>query len=212
MWECKCATGPLSLILATLILLGGASCQCVTHGSHSSDPAFDRVRNFGVVKEGVLYRGADPDGLALNQLRTSSYKIKTIVNLNVIDDDLISIDAENLTYVHLPIVPVPWARVGGDDRQIKRFLEIVNDPRYQPVFVHDTRGATRTGEAVGVFEILDEHKPIAQVERELYEHHYCQALYPYIRSHLRKLAGTSMETPSEPAIAPVTAPATQPAP
>ena len=201
-------TGPVRLILATLVLFGGASCQCVTRGSRSSDPDISRVRNFGVVKEGVLYRGADPDALALNQLRTSKYKIKTIVNLNVLDDELMSLDAEDLQYFHFPIVPVPYLRVGGDDRQIRRFLEIVRDPKNQPVFVHDCRGATRTGEAVGAFEILDEHRPIDEVEAELYEHHYCKALYPYIQRHLRELAGASTEPPPpEPATEPATRPA-----
>jgi hypothetical protein len=204
MRECGRVTGPVGLLLANLILLGGASCQCVTHGAHSSDAEISHVRNFGVVKEGVLYRGAAPDALALNQLRTSKYKIKTIVNLALLDDELISMDAEDLRYFHVPIFPVPYIRTGGNDRQIKRFLEIVNDPANQPVFVHCTRGADRTGEAVGVFEILDEHKPIEEVESELYEHHYCKALYPYIDRHLRELAGASTEPPAEPA--------TQPAP
>jgi len=211
MRECGRVTRPLGLILATLILLGGASCQCMTHIPYSDYPDVDQVKNFGVVKEGVLYRGADPGALALNQLRTSKYKIKTIVNLNVLDDDLASfdpIDAQSLKYFHFPIVLLPYERGPSHDRAIKRFLEIVRDPKYQPVFVHDTRGANRTGEAVGVFEILDEHQPIEQVESELYEHHYCHALYPYIKSHLRELAGAS----TEPATEPVTEPATQPAP
>jgi len=199
---------PVGLVLATLILLGGASCQCVTHGAASRDPEIHRVRNFGVVEDGVLYRGAAPDGLALNQLRTSKYKIKTIVNLGVLDDDLMSIDAEDLKYYHVPIFLVPYVRTGGEERQIQRFLEIVRDPKNQPVFVHCSRGADRTGEAVGVFEILDERKPIEEVESELQEHHYCKVLYPQIARHLRELAGAATEPPPEP----TTQAATQPAP
>src|ERR1700761_6410403 len=117
MRECGRVGGPVGLVLATFILLGGTSCTCLTHGAKSSDPAIDRVRNFGVVKEGVLYRGADIDGLAMNQLRVSKYKIKTIVNFNVLDDDLMSLDAEDLKYFHLPIAKVPYYRTRGDDSQ-----------------------------------------------------------------------------------------------
>lgn len=200
-------TGPLGLILPISILLGGASCQHMS-GPPSSDPEIRRVRNFGVVQEGVLYRGADPGALALNELKTSKYKIKTVVNLNVLDDDQQSLDAESLQYFHFPICLVPEVHLGGGDvRQIKRFLEVVRDPKNQPVFVHDTFGANRTGEAVGYYEILDEHKSFDEVKRDLYEHHYCDKVYPYILKRLQELAFDATPAGAEPNAEATTQPA-----
>jgi hypothetical protein len=105
------------------------------------------VRNFGMVEEGILYRSAQPNTLALPWLRR--YGIASIVNLREQQHD----DGARLltglgftSYLHLPIDNY----APPTEAQALAFLEFVQDRRHWPVLVHCAEGKGRTGVLVAL--------------------------------------------------------------
>src|SRR5579863_4534129 len=93
------------------------------------------VSNFAQVSP-VLYRGAQPTAAGFETL--GQMGIKTIVDLRG-KSHRDSIEGTGFKYVQIPSsVSRP------DTEQVREFLRIVRDPQYQPIFVHDDRGADRT--------------------------------------------------------------------
>ena len=60
------------------------------------------------------------------------------------------VESLGMKWIHLPILP------GGrpSDKQVFGFLQLVQDPDDQPVFVHCQRGRHRTGILVAIYRIV----------------------------------------------------------
>jgi hypothetical protein len=160
---------------------------------HEGQPYSDAVcqppvDNFGMVSAGMLYRGARPDMAAIHRLCTSAYRIKTIVNLEMEDDDLSAIQRENVRYFHFPIIPTPFFWLSGGGAQIQQFLAVVAKAENQPVYVHCRHGADRTGEAVAAYRILVQGWGYEKAAGELTLYHHFEMLYPQVKQYLRTLA------------------------
>lgn len=95
-----------------------------------------------------LFRGSDPcDGLGdLKKLG-----IRTIINLRYLKANDYGDQAEKagFNYFWLPFRPSD----SPEREQVEKFLEIVNNPRHQPVFFHCTQGIDRTGLMAGIYRI-----------------------------------------------------------
>ena len=106
----------------------------------------------------VLYRSAQPgiDGLEiLNQQLARRYgmpmEIKTVISLrnNAGDGTLVK------------PVGVRYEQIRFDtwhvkDEDVKRFLQLVRDPKNQPVLLHCKHGADRTGMMVAIYRIVEQ--------------------------------------------------------
>ncbi|HEX4609188.1 MAG TPA: tyrosine-protein phosphatase [Urbifossiella sp.] len=152
-------------------------------------------RNFRVVEDGVLYRSGQlsPDGLAGVM---QDYRIKTLVTLRTTrKPELGYPDAWEADVCkahdikHIRITPKVW---GPDEdgeipaeENVRRFLDVVNDPANHPVLVHCMAGIHRTGTLVAVFRMERQHWP---VDRAIDEMEFCgfkpEVMHEHIRHYL----------------------------
>lgn len=137
---------------------------------------------FAPVKQGILYRSAQPDEKGLKRL-LNIYNFKTIIilrNLSKIKIDprfqqeLILARRHRLKIVILPISIIP------DQKSLNHFLNIARDYRNWPILVHCEHGRSRTGALIAAYRVLIEgYNPLAS----LYEAYY----YGYSSKNLKRL-------------------------
>lgn len=113
-------------------------------------------RRFHVVTPGVLYRSAALGPEEMSEI-IRQFKVKSVVNLR--DDVKFAerglsekawVESQGLTYVYLGSLP------GRRLERVCKFLEVVTDPKYQPVLVHCHQGLNATGFAVAAYRICAE--------------------------------------------------------
>ena len=117
----------------------------------STRNSFDsQIANFDKVSAS-LCRGAKPSPSGIQHLHESG--IKTIVDLRRNDSDSQNerklAKCYGLNYFHLPM-----GYASPSATTILTFLDVVCNPKYQPVFVHCRQGADRTGTLVGIYRLL----------------------------------------------------------
>jgi protein tyrosine/serine phosphatase len=130
------------------------------------------MRNFRVVREGVLYRSGK---MTLDGLKRAvhDYGIKTVVSLR--DADRLDDQAEEafcareeINFVRLP--PKHWDTTYGPaevEPNVRAFLEVMNDPDNYPVLVHCLAGIHRTGAYCAVYRMERERWGNAEAIAEM---------------------------------------------
>jgi tyrosine-protein phosphatase SIW14 len=114
-------------------------------------PAHIRIDNFGQVNT-HYFRGAQPEGNDYHDL--AALGVKTVIDLTADGDAAEAglVAHEGMTFFRIPMTthetPAP--------EKIARFLEIVNNPANQPVYVHCQGGRHRTGVMTAVYRMTDE--------------------------------------------------------
>jgi tyrosine-protein phosphatase SIW14 len=122
------------------------------------------LRNFQVVREGVLYRCSQPSKSALQRL-LHDYGIRTVISLRDAkapgmpipdrwEDEFCK--REEVTFVRLS--PQHWEGVDEHspppvEENVHKFLEIMNDPRNHPVLVHCFGGIHRSGAYCAIYRM-----------------------------------------------------------
>ncbi len=104
------------------------------------------VPNVFKVDEGV-YRSAQPTAEGIRNLREQGFE--TILNLRSLHSDRAGIGETGLAYEHIRMKA--WRPT---EAEVVRFLQIVCNPRRQPVLVHCQHGADRTGAMCALYRIL----------------------------------------------------------
>jgi hypothetical protein len=131
-----------------------------------------KTRNLRVVRPGVLYRSGQmtKDGL----LQTiNDYHIKTVISLR---DGLSERDkaeeefckSEDVNFER--ILPSRWGDEGGCvpvEAGVRRFREIMSDPRNYPVLVHCFAGIHRAGSYCAIYRMEFEHWSNSQAIAEM---------------------------------------------
>ncbi len=120
---------------------------------------FFQTYHFAVVQEGVLYR----DGVQNIRVFRNTYSrhpFKSVINLQS-DGDLASkygaqeaaekafCEAHGIAYFRIPMKE----ETPPDAAQVARLLELVGNPKNQPVFMHDSQGVIREGMMVAVWQM-----------------------------------------------------------
>jgi tyrosine-protein phosphatase SIW14 len=132
------------------------------------------IRNFHVVRDGVLYRSGQMSLVGLQQAR-HDFGIRTVITLRDSADPL---DRDNLEEVyckaagitHVRIPPREWYAETGRppaDKGVQKFLEIMNDRSNYPVLVHCFAGIHRSGAFCAVYRMEQEHWSNGQAIEEL---------------------------------------------
>jgi protein-tyrosine phosphatase len=118
----------------------------------SAAEAAIRIDNFGRVNE-RYYRGAQPDGQDLADL--ARLGVKTTIDLTNGDGD--SRERQLAEAVGMRFVKIAMStRVVPTHEQITTFLNIVNDPASQPVYVHCVGGKHRTGVMTAIYRMVED--------------------------------------------------------
>jgi protein tyrosine/serine phosphatase len=128
--------------------------------------AYHNIRNFHVVRAGVLYRSGQMSVSGLARV-VHDHGIKTVVSLrdaHVAGDDPPDLEEEKwcrkeeLNYFRLP--PQPWEAADGsvpNEVTVVKFLEIMKNQANYPVLIHCFAGKHRTGALVAVYRMEFEH-------------------------------------------------------
>jgi protein-tyrosine phosphatase len=136
------------------------------------------LTNFRKVNS-TLYRGAQPTAEGMKTLKAMG--VKTILNLRSFHSDRDEIGSTKLNYVHL--YTKTWH---VEEKEIIRFLKLVNNKEKTPVFVHCMQGVDRTGTMCAVYRIVmeDWSKEEAIAEMKAIGHN---TIWKNLPSMLRKL-------------------------
>lgn len=110
-----------------------------------------RIGNFGRVNDDY-FRGAQPGGRDYADL--AALGVKTVIDLQEYGDNAepAMVQAAGMQYVRIGMS----TRVNPTPQQLEQFLQIVNDPASQPVYVHCAGGRHRTGVMTAVFRMTSE--------------------------------------------------------
>jgi protein tyrosine phosphatase (PTP) superfamily phosphohydrolase (DUF442 family) len=127
-----------------------------------------------------LYRGAQPTAEGMQRLKEMG--VRTVVNLRSFHSDRDEIGETGLGYEHITM-----KAYHPEDKEVVRFLRIVNDPARQPVFVHCQHGADRTGLMAAVYRVAvqgwTKDQAIAEMTRGGFGFHdvFEETLVDYLR-------------------------------
>jgi protein tyrosine/serine phosphatase len=136
----------------------------------------NRLRNFHVVRDGVLYRSGQLSKNGLIRV-LHDYGIKTVVTLRSgklpgeLPPDLAEEEyckKGEINYIRLP--QLPWEGPDGsvpNEVNVIAFREIMRDPANYPVLVHCLAGKHRTGSMCAVFRMEQDYWTNQQAIDEL---------------------------------------------
>jgi protein tyrosine/serine phosphatase len=148
--------GSLSVVMFALLL-------CAPAAPAQTQIAYPELPNFHQVNS-QLYRGAQPLEGGIQRLKQLG--IKTIINLRGEDEETHAerSEAEALG-LHYQSIPLPgFSRPPSE--KVERALEIINNPAYQPVFVHCHHGKDRTGVVIAAYRITHDGCPSKAAKAE----------------------------------------------
>lgn len=166
----------MKAILATsvgvvIILAGIAAPVAIALGEQA------RLRNFHVVRDGVLYRSAQLSRAGLERV-VRDHGVRTVVSLrdgskDSDKEEQAYCEARGIRFVRIP--PHGWEGVQGTapiDAGFKTFLDTLADPARRPVLVHCYRGVHRTGQYVAAYRVEYEGWSVPEALREMVDRGY----------------------------------------
>lgn len=137
-------------------------------GSVIKEKMGSSIANFDQVS-GSVFRGAAPghDGMA----RLAATGFKTVVDLRMNGLGTLMEEREarelGLNYVHMPLT---FNKPSLD--KVAHFMNIIQDKKNQPVFVHCRHGADRTGTLFGIMRLTQDKWTFERTYQEMREHHF----------------------------------------
>ena len=139
-----------------------------------------RIDNFGKINNNY-YRGAQPKGSDYKDLATLG--IKTVIDLQIDgpsnEAGLVKAAGMNFHRIGMTTSKAPT------EAQVAQFLEIVNNPANQPVYVHCAGGRHRTGTMTAVYRMTNEGWTAQQAYNEMKQYHFEGFLdHPVLRNYV----------------------------
>jgi tyrosine-protein phosphatase SIW14 len=167
----------------------------------------DNIRNFHVVRDGVLYRSGQVSVNGLKRL-VYEYGIKSVVTLRFAKlpgspppdlDEENFCKAEGLNHFRFAHLPW-WSSVGTipAEKNVQEFLRIVNDPANYPILVHCFAGMHRTGTYCAIFRMEFDGWSSAEAIREMKHFGYVEEdwdVLGYLENYQRQGLGDVPDSP-----------------
>ena len=134
-----------------------------------------RIRNFQVIKLGVLYTSGQPRGMDYTRL-LYKYHIATVVNLrsvsehreeNWYNEETSWMRSNGVKYIELPLEKSVLDDAIPDTEGSRKFLEIMSDGRNLPVLVHDSRGKDRVSYLASIWMLKSGNFTLAQTTEKI---------------------------------------------
>lgn len=116
------------------------------------------LRNFGAVREGVLYRSGQLTPAAFDRVLTEHH-IKTVVSFRPIRDEEAKSDSWEEVVCrerglrHVRATPGEVVGEAGLNKMAEGFLAVMDDPKNYPVLVHCVAGRDRTGAMCAIYRM-----------------------------------------------------------
>jgi protein tyrosine/serine phosphatase len=149
--------------MACLTALLGAAIVQAGSGNGSSV----RISNFGQIDNGY-YRGAQPSGNDYKDL--AALGVRTVIDLEVSGDkdEAGMVEGAGMKFYRIPMSDRARPEAGAVDQ----FLQVVNDPANQPVFVHCHGGRHRTGAMTAVYRMTHDGWNADQAYKEMKQYDF----------------------------------------
>ncbi len=153
-----------------------------------------KIDNFGRIDD-HYYRGAQPENRDYEDL--AALGIMTVISLTSQDSDpgeKALVEKADMKYYQIPmdshIPPTP--------AELAEFLEIVNDPASQPVFVHCAAGKHRTGVMTAIYRLTQHGWTADQAYKEMKQYKFGLGLFhpklkSFVYDYYKKLSLTTIE-------------------
>lgn len=151
-----------ALVAIVLFYLNASFCLAAPRGL----PAQQGINNFGKVSE-ILYRGAQPDAVAMTNL--VKLGIKTIINLREPDKSW-EAEIEQARAHGIVFTNIPLKGLGSPSHEQVRMALAAIEALPSPVFIHCQHGCDRTGTIIACYRIQHDKwtSDAALKEAELY--------------------------------------------
>jgi protein tyrosine/serine phosphatase len=153
-----------------------------------------QISNFGRVDD-RFYRGAQPSGRDYKDL--SSMGIKTVIDL---EEGGESSEAGEVKNAGMKFYRIPMSdHSRPSEGAVRQFLQLVNDPANQPVFVHCHGGRHRTGAMTAVYRMTNygwsANQAYGEMQRYDFNHGFGHgALKDFVFSYRPQLAQNRITT------------------
>jgi tyrosine-protein phosphatase SIW14 len=159
-----------TLFFCSLFLLGLLSVDVVQSAADSSFPKEARfserifglkgLSNVGRVTP-YLYRGAQPGPEGYATLKKMG--VKTVINLRTSVSEKKMVEAAGMKSVEVPMSVFRDVNV----KSVEAIIDIINNPEYQPVFIHCRQGQDRTGVVVAAYRMKVDGWSFQDAEAEM---------------------------------------------
>ncbi len=123
--------------------------EAATRSAGSGDLSRIRIDNFGRVNA-TYFRGEQPEGRDYADL--AALGVRTVIDLQADGDNHAEagiVEAAGMKFYRIPMT----THVPPTPKQLALFLQIVNDPAHQPIYVHCKGGKHRTGVMTAVYRM-----------------------------------------------------------
>lgn len=152
---------------AVIILALSLAIPAAAQSGHTGPLDTITIDNFGRVNE-RYYRGAQPQGRSYTDL--AGLGVKTVIDLQEYGDvtEPALVEKAGMRYVRIPMN----TRINPTREQLTQFLQLVNDPANQPVYVHCAGGRHRTGVMTAVYRMTADDWTPDQAFKEMKKYRF----------------------------------------
>jgi len=153
---------------------------------------WNHIKNFGVLRRGVLYRSAQPSAHQVAVL-SARHGIKTIVNLRPTTEDAddgwyeAEREAARRLGIRLVNLPVRAGCIPTDD-DVAEFLALCRDSENHPILLHCEAGQARTGYLAAIWRMEFDGTDVDDAIREMQEYRFRPERYADHVDRLRDYA------------------------
>lgn len=178
-----------------------------------------RAKRFGVVVPGKIFRSGQISK-SMFEKTLKEHGIQVVIDLNGVEDNDPHQEAEIASMARLGLTLHRFPLAGDGTGDIARYADAhevmaASVAQDNPVLVHCSAGAQRTGGVIATYRVLVQKMTGPQAYAELLEYQWDpntdKILLEYVNSHMRELAEMLVERdiiPEVPEPLPVVAPAT----